>query len=351
MRWHLFSLIFIFTINFCFAQSGLKVEISLKDGSVVKGNLIEYKKDDFILLEIGAGRTVKFLANEISTINSGANPIKEKEAGTFEENNKPGPEKTFPKWSFQIAQLTGIGIGGGNSKLLNLSPSIKSYYSVSPFLQIGLGIGYSNIQSNDKRIILRTGGYYVYPGGTNVTVSGININNAEFQTVSEPKATAYELINSLMNFRINFSGKNKPVQFFSELGLGFGYAPTKDLNLEMESKEFSGYVWYLDPITTMYSYEEYSFKYKNEFRSRYSNALLIELGTGIKFKSTKKQHFELKLSYQNTRGNINYTYTPPYANIIKGRILPSFIPTKTNEIKGKDFLNLSFIAFSVAYGF
>jgi hypothetical protein len=136
----------------------------------------------------------------------------------------------------------------------------------------------------------------------------------------------------MLNFRFNFSGQNKPVQFFSEFGLGFGYAVQKDLNLEMESDLFTGMGWYVDPITSMNIYQPYSFKYYSNFRSRYSNALLLELGTGVRFKTIKKQNVEFKLSYQNTRGNINYTTTRPYAKAIEGYV-PSFLPTEIIDLK------------------
>ena len=71
------------------------------------------------------------------------------------------------------------------------------------------------------------------------------------------------------------------------------------------------------------------------------------------YKTINKQHLELKVSYQNTRGNINYTYTQPYAKPTEGTFPPdiSNISTKVVESKAKDFLNLSFVAFSVGYSF
>jgi hypothetical protein len=341
------SLFLILSLNVSRAQNGFSVEISLKDGSVVKGNVVEYKKDDYIILEIGTGRNLKFLFSEISSLNSGSSLNTGKEKLQSEESIIHSPA---PKWSFGINQLTGIGIGGGNSKLLNISPSIRTQFSVSPFLQIGLGIGYSNIQSNEKTIILRTGAYYAYPNENASTYNYGLINTSNLNAISSPKSTSYELINSMLNFRFNFSGQNKPVQFFSEFGLGFGYAVQKDLNLEMESDLFTGMGWYVDPITSMNIYQPYSFKYYSNFRSRYSNALLLELGTGVRFNTIKKQNVEFKLSYQNTRGNINYTTTRPYAKAIEGYV-PSFLPTEIIDLKDKDFLNLSFIAFSIAYNF
>ncbi len=352
MKLLLLSLIFFFTLNTTFAQSGFSVEISLKDSSEVKGTVVEYKKDDYIILEIGAGRNLKFLASEILTINFGSNQRTGKEMLTPGENNNQGLENTTRKWSFSINQLTGIGIGGGNSRLLNFSPALRTHFSISPFLQIGLGIGYSNIQSNEKVIILRSGAEHAYPYGTDITNTG-SLNPSSLKVVSSPKSSAYQLINSQINFRINYSAQNKPVQFFSELGLGFGYAPIKDLNIAMESDLLEGYGWGYDPLTGNYDWQNYSFKYYSSFQSRYSNALLIELGTGVKFKTIHKQHLELKLSYQNTRGNINYTYTQPYGKTLEGNLPYSYtnIPTKIIETKAKDFLNLSFIAFSVAYSF
>ncbi len=349
MKILLLNFILFFLINAAIAQSGLSVKVSLKDGSMVKGTVVEYKKDDYIILEIGAGRNLKFMASEISSINPGSNLSAGKEMLALVENNNQDMENTTRKWNFSITQLTGIGIGGGNSKLLNFSPSIKTNFSVSPFLQIGLGIGYTNIQSNEKVIILRSGNTYAYPNFTDVTNSGAN-NLSTLNAISSPKSTAYELINSQINFRINYSAQNKPVQFFSELGLGFGYAPIKDLNIAMESDLFEGEGWGYDPLTGSYGWQNYSYKYYSSFHSRYSNALLIELGTGVKFKTINKQHLELKLSYQNTRGNINYTHIRPYAKSLEGS-LPSYLIKEEIEIKAKDFLNLSFIAFSVAYSF
>jgi len=246
------SLFLILSLNVSRAQNGFSVEISLKDGSVVKGNVVEYKKDDYIILEIGTGRNLKFLFSEISSLNSGSSLNTGKEKLESEEGIIHSPA---PKWSFGINQLTGIGIGGGNSKLLNISPSIRTQFSVSPFLQIGLGIGYSNIQSNEKTIILRTGAYYAYPNENASTYNYGLINTSNLNAISSPKSTSYELINSMLNFRFNFSGQNKPVQFFSEFGLGFGYAVQKDLNLEMESDLFTGMGWYVDPITSMNIYQ------------------------------------------------------------------------------------------------
>jgi hypothetical protein len=352
MKSLLVSLLFLFTVNVAIAQSGFSVEVSLKDGSAVKGTVVEYKKDDYIILEIGAGRNLKFTASEISSINRASNLPAGNEISESGQNTGQGVENTTGKWSFSINQLTGIGIGGGNSTLLNISPTLRTYFSVSPFLQIGLGIGYSNIQSNEKAIILRSGVYYAYPNGTYATSQG-SVSPYILKAVSIPKSTAYELINSQINFRINYSAQNKPVQFFSELGLGFGYALEKDLNIDMESEILKRYAWSVDPITTMNIYKEYSYKNYANFKSRYSNAMLIELGTGVKFKTINKQHLELKVSYQNTRGNINYTYTQPYAKPTEGTFPPdiSNISTKVVESKAKDFLNLSFIAFSVGYSF
>jgi hypothetical protein len=348
MKSLLLSLALFFTVNIAVAQRKLSVEISLKDGSKVKGTVIEYRKDDYIILEIGDERNLKFLATEISTIDIGSNSPAGKNGIEKGENNNQGIKNTNRIWSFGVNQLIGIGIGEGNSKLLNMSPALRSNFSVSSFLQIGLGIGYSNIQSNEKNIILRSGSNYAYPNGTDFLSVGI-VNPTILQTVSSTKATNYELINSQITFRINHSSENKTTQLFTELGIGFGYAPTKNLNIEMESEVESGQIFGYDPITGL-NYRYYSFQYFSDFEARYSNAFLIELGSGVKFKTIKKQHLELKLSYQNTRGNINYTHTRPYAKSLSG-ILPSYIPIEEIKIKGKDFLNLSFIAFSVGYSF
>ncbi len=350
MKLLLLNLVLFFFINAAVAQSGLSVKVYLKDGSTLKGTVIEYKKDDYIILEIGAGRNLKFMATEILGINLSSNIGEGKEMLQLGDNNNQVLERTKSRWSFGVNQLIGIGIGEGNSKLLNISPSIRTNFSVSPFLQIGVGIGYANIQSSEKNIILRSGSIYVYPNRTDVIFVGGGVNLDLLPTVSSPKSTAYELVNSQVNFRINYSAPNKPVQFFSELGLGFGYAPIKDLNIEKESEIVTEETFTFDPITGLPYYRAYSFQYCSDFQSRYTNALLIELGTGVKFKTIKKQHLELKLSYQNTRGNINYTHTLPYAKSISG-ILPSYLPRDEIKIKGKDFLNLSFIAFSIAYSF
>jgi hypothetical protein len=43
MKSLLVSLLFLFTVNVAIAQSGFSVEVSLKDGSAVKGTVVEYK--------------------------------------------------------------------------------------------------------------------------------------------------------------------------------------------------------------------------------------------------------------------------------------------------------------------
>lgn len=346
MRIILLSLIYLFFIHAAVAQTALSVEVSLKDGSTVKGKVLEYKRDEYIILEIGAGRNLKFLTNEILLVKQDINLPAQKEWS--ESGAKINGELTGPsrKWSFGINHLTGIGVGKDNTKLLNLSPSVMTHFSVSPLLQIGFSLGYSYIQSSDKRIILRSGSYYAYPNGNDYLSVGV-VNAVDLQTVYSPKSTAYELINGQISLRINHSYRNKPVRLFSELGFGFGYSPVKDLDLAMESEIETGSFYGYNPSTGL-NYTYYSYQFFSNFRSRYTNAFLVEFGSGLKFKTIKKQHLELKLSYQNTRGNINYTYTWPYAKSIEGKI-PSNFNAKVIELKDRDFLNLSFIALTLIY--
>ena len=120
------TIIFFLFASTTFSQEKTVDVVYLNNGSIIKGSIIEYFVDDYILIESASGSIHRFTANEIKNVNADVTKqISLKNNGFY--NNT----------SFGVL----LGENNFNNPLVNFTFSMVNGYQINKHWQAGLGLG------------------------------------------------------------------------------------------------------------------------------------------------------------------------------------------------------------------
>ncbi|NOZ46929.1 MAG: hypothetical protein GXO79_09130 [Chlorobi bacterium] len=127
----LITAILLFSVTYFFAQENSDI-VYLNNGSMIKGNIIEYFANDHITIKTEENKTYNFPASDIKQINS----------SNIEKERKD-------TWFFNNTSL-GVLIGKSNdyNSMTNFTFNMVNGYQFNNNLQVGLGLGFDVINRN-----------------------------------------------------------------------------------------------------------------------------------------------------------------------------------------------------------
>ena len=209
-------LFFMLVTTLSFAQGNYQDVVYLKNGSIIKGVIVEQVPNKSIKIETSGGSVFVYTMDEIEKLTR----EQLKEESVVSSN--------LPKGSIEL----GYQIGSGDYKFDRLKLNFISSYEVSPQFLMGYGLGFRFYFDQDVALMPFLADFKYNFEGASVTPFLALSMGYSFDITNEFEGAGF-LLNPRFGVNFNTSGKSK-------LGVSVGY--------EMQRMDVYDYYW--DEIST-----------------------------------------------------------------------------------------------------
>jgi hypothetical protein len=195
MKKSIFTILFLFLVSFCFAQGWLQDVVYLKNGSIIRGVIMEQIPNKTIKLQTADNNVFVYQMDEIEKIT--------KEAG--KTGNKSNDLSFTSGYKGMIDMGYSIGVGDWGMNRFRLT--ITNGYQFNPFFYLGFATGIRYFENNDIAIPL-------------LIAFRVNVLNQ--------KNTPYIALNGGYAYSFEYDGS---IVIHPEVGMSFKLARKSDLHV------------------------------------------------------------------------------------------------------------------------
>ena len=131
MKKYLTLFLFILTTTLCFGQNNYQDVVYLKNGSIIRGTIIEQVPNESIKIETSDKSVFVYEMKDIEKI--AKEESKTKNRGAISDSGLKVGYKGIVEWGYQV--------GVGDAKMDRLKLNIINGYQLNPYFSLGLGTG------------------------------------------------------------------------------------------------------------------------------------------------------------------------------------------------------------------